>query len=982
MRNTLLVSIMLCLFVLHSQAQSTRWQQLSIEAGLSQNTVNTIFQDSRGFMWFGTQNGLNKYDGTGFSVFKNRSTDSTSLASSDVYAAYEDHDKNLWFGTRAGLSRYHRETNTFSNYDFPERSCYAMRPVWAIVEGDDNEHLWIGASGGLFRFNRSTGALDHYRLNDSIQNANSVRTLCRDGQGQLWMGTSVGTLLRFDPSTRRFTPILINHPDAIGRSPITAIRRDNEGHMWVGREDGSLLRYDAPSSFRLYKALLHRYPIRALGEDAGGNLWVGTDQGGAFLLDQRADVAVSLHDEPVRDGTDVVLSFCRDAKGDMWLGTYRGGVYLFDKTDTAFTQLAPYAEVKHAGESNSVLAIYRTDGDLWLGTDGGGLVRKEGDVTTYYKKRPGGLADNTVLCLSQSNGRMYIGTYTGGLSVLNLAIGTFTTYDKRNGLTDNSVWALYPEGNRLWIGTNHGGLQLFNTRTNTFRSFTNTLKDERTISSNTIRCIFRDSRRRLWVGTVSGLNVFQERDSTFMAYYHDDGMGGISSDNVVCIYEDREKNVWFGTHGGGVNRYDYRTNTFTSFQEEDGLAGNIVCGMLEDEQGFLWISTNRGLSRFDMRKKTFKNFDTHSGLASAEFNIGARHADGDGRLYFGSIAGVTSFLPHHIRENTFVPPVVITDFQVFNKPLLPAMDETKEVTLSHLQSMFSLRFAALSFSHSDKNCYAYRLEPFDQDWIQAGSVNTATYTNLDPGTYTFQVKASNNDGVWNEQYASLRIVITPPFWRTAWFTMLLGVVVTGGLYAAYHLQINTLRRRQRALAQLVAQRTTEIEAKNQQLLETERKHAQFVNQQLNDELAAKSQELTGSTLLIIQKNRLLDELKTKLKDLLRTPGSSNLRDFRQLVQLINYNFSPEKEWMEFTLHFSRVHGRFLDTLKAHYPDLTNNDLRLCALYRIGIATKDIAAAMSISQTSVKMARYRLRKKLGLTPEEDITAFLEQVGRAV
>jgi ligand-binding sensor domain-containing protein len=978
MRNSLLVLVMLCLFVPPGQAQSTQWQQLSIEAGLSQNTVNTIFQDSRGFMWFGTENGLNKYDGTGFSIFKNRSTDTSSLASSDVYSVYEDNDKNLWFGTRAGLSRYQRETNSFVNYDLPARTNYAMRPVWNIVGDEDNTHLWIGASGGLFRFNRNTGQFNHYRLNDSIQNANSVRTLCIDKQGQLWMGTSVGTLLRFDPSTARFTPIVTNHPGAIGRPPITAIHRDYEGHMWVGREDGTLLRYDTPSSFRLHKALQHQYPIRALGEDASGNLWVGTDQGGAYLLNQQADAAVWLCEGQVGDGTDVVLSFCRDTKGDMWLGTYRGGAYLFDKADSAFTQTAPYAEFKHVRESNSVLTVYRAKGDLWLGTDGGGLVRKGQKGTAYFKKQRGGLADNTVLCLAEAKGQLYIGTYTSGLSVLNLATETFTTFDTHNGLIDNSVWTLYPEGDLIWIGTNRGGLQLFDTRANTFRSFTNTLKDQRTISSNSIRCIYRDSRQRLWVGTVSGLNVFHEHNGTFTAYYHDDGPDGISSDMIVCIYEDSEKNLWFGTHGGGINRYDYNTNTFTSFQEEDGLAGNIVCGILEDEQGFLWVSTNRGLSRFDVRKKTFKNFDTHSGLANAEFNIGARYADDDGRLYFGNIAGVTSFQPHQIRENTFVPPVVITDFQVFNKPLLPAMDGVQEVTLNHTQSLFSLHFASLNFSHAEKNCFAYRLEPFDKAWIQAGSVNTATYMNLDPGTYTFRVKASNNDGVWNEQYASLRIVITPPFWKTAWFTLLLGATISGGLYAAYRLKIKNLRQRQRTLAKLLAQRTTEIEAKNKQLLETERKHAQLVNQQLNDELAAKSQELTGSTLLIIQKNRLLDELKTKLKDLLRAPGSNNLRDFRQLVQLINYNFSPEKEWMEFTLHFSQVHGRFLDTLKSNYPELTNNDLRLCALYRIGIATKDIAAAMSISQTSVKMARYRLRKKLGLTPEEDITAFLEQI----
>ncbi len=448
-----------------------------------------------------------------------------------------------------------------------------------------------------------------------------------------------------------------------------------------------------------------------------------------------------------------------------------------------------------------------------------------------------------------------------------------------------------------------------------------------TISSNTIRCIFKDSRNKFWVGTVSGLNVFNEEDSTFSSFFNRSPDNTLSNANILCIHEDSRKNLWFGTHGGGVNRYDYRTDTFISYQEKDGLVGNIVYGILEDAQGNLWMSTNKGLSRFDVAKKEFKNFDTRSGLASSQFNVGAYYKSKDGRMYFGGIEGVNAFYPHYIRQNSYVPPVVFTEFQLFNKPVVIGADsplektigETSEIELNHSQSVFSIKFAALNFTHSDKNNFQYILEPFDKEWIQAGSSNIATYTNLDPGSYTFKVKGSNNDGVWNEKPATLHIIITPPFWKTLWFEASMVVIVVLVLYAAYRVKVNSIKKQKEILTQLVDQRTTEIEEKNRLLLETEKKNAQLLHQKLNDELSLKSRELTNYALLIIQKNRLLDELKKKLKEVLRNPASSNLRDFRNLVQLINYNFSPEKEWKEFNVNFNRVHEGFFGFFEGAFP---------------------------------------------------------------
>jgi ligand-binding sensor domain-containing protein len=966
--------------------KKSRFQQFSIEDGLSQNTINTIFQDSKGFMWFGTQNGLNRYDGVSFTVYKSISGDTNTIASSDVYAVFEDRHKNIWFGTRSGLSRYNRASNNFSNFEDDALSLFAMRPVWCIVGDHKEDKLWIGASGGLFQFDIATKQFNHYKINDSIQNANSIRTICEDRTGKLWIGPTVGGLKLFDKTKRIFTAV--NSPSDNLLRDITCIHEDKDGLIWMGKEDGSILRYNhINNTFQEYNALKNKFPIRALLQDKEGNLWIGTDKGGVFLLNE-SNGRMSMLGEKDQNGTDVVLSFFNDAKGDMWLGTYHGGAYLFDKVDTTFNHLSPYPEIKHPEESNSVLAIYDDGKDLWLGTDGGGLVRKGGATTQYYKKSTGNaIAGNTILCITAGkDDQLYAGTYADGFSILDRKSGRFRNYNTSNGLNDNSVWTIYSDGDVLWIGTNKGGINLFNTRTKTFKYFTNILKDERTISSNTIRCIYKDTRGKVWIGTVSGLNLFNEQDSTFTSFFNRSPGNSLSNVNVLCIYEDARKNLWMGTHGGGINKYDYHTDTFTSFQEKDGLAGNIVYSILEDAQGNLWMSTNKGISKFDVAKKEFKNFDTRSGLASSQFNVGSYYKRKDGRMYFGNIEGVSAFYPHFIRQNSFVPPVVITEFHLFNKPvsiggespLTKAIEETSEITLDYTQSVFSLRFAALNYTHSDKNNFQYKLEPFDKEWIYAGNSNTATYTNLDPGSYVFKVKGSNNDGVWNEKFTTLKITITPPFWKTIWFNVLLTVLAVVVLYGAYRLKIRSMKKQKEILTLLVDQRTKEIEEKNKLLLETEKKNAHLLHQKLNDELSLKSKELTNYALLIIQKNRLLDELKKKLKDVVRNPGSSNLRDFRNLVQMINYNFSPEKEWKEFNVNFNRVHEGFTDSLKSRFPELTSNDLRLCALYRTGIPTKDIAEAMGISQTSVKMARYRLRKKLSLSPEEDIHEFLLKV----
>jgi ligand-binding sensor domain-containing protein len=942
-------------------------------------------------MWFGTQNGLNRYDGGSVVVFKNDPEDSMSIASGEIYSAFEDRQHNVWFGTNFGLSRYNSRINNFSNFDFEGPGQYAMRPVWSIIGGTAEHELWLGASGGLFLFNSDEHTFRHYVINDSIQHANSARVLCEDKRGNLWIGTFNGELLQFDKKTRKFRHAVAETENAKGgNEAITSIIEDGEGFVWIGSEDGTLKRYDDRNkSFVQFNKFSNQYPIIALMETSDNQLWIGTDKGGCYLLDRKSGNFIAVHDNFQR-GTDVVLSLFNDRKGDVWIGTDHAGVFLFDKIDTVFNQFSPYPEVNNELGSNSVLSIYEDDQYLWIGTNGGGLVRVDGSSARYYTSGgPNDIAGNTIMCIVPGDdSKLYIGTYANGFSIFDKKTGRFSNYDHRHGLSDNSVYVIYPDGDKLWIGTNKGGLNLFDTKQHTFQHFANSLKDNSSISSNTIRSILKDSRNKLWIGTVSGLNLMND-DNTFVSFLHREGKSNVNNINILCIYEDAKKNIWLGTHGGGLNLYNYRTDTFTHFQDKHGLSGNIVYSMLEDAQGNLWLSTNKGISRFNPESVTFKNFDTGNGLTNAEFNVGARFKNKDGRMMFGNIEGVCSFLPHNIRENIFAPPIVLTDFLLFNKPvplspespLSQSIWNTSEITLDYTQTVFTIRFAGLNYTHPIKNNYAYKLEPFDEDWNYIGSNRQATYTNLSAGTYLFKVKGSNNDGVWNEEGTSITIHILPPFWNTIWFRILLVGMLAAVVYLGYRIKLSSIRKQKEVLSNLVRERTLEIQDQSRLLVEKEKQNAMLIHQKLNDELTMKSRELTNYTLLIIQKNRLLDELKMKLKEVIRTPANSSLRDFRSLVQLINYSFSPEKEWSEFSVYFNHVHEGFIDTLKARYPDLTNYDLRLCTLYRIGSPAKDIAEAMGISLNSVKMARYRLRKKLSLPPDEDIYGFLQTIRSA-
>lgn len=977
-----------------------RLQHFSTKDGLSQNTVNFIFQDRKGFVWIGTHNGLNRFDGTTFAVYKTDGNDTASIQSNDNYAVFEDEKGQLWFGNGQGVSLYNREKDTFRNYSYVKDDMHSMRPVWAMEASAEEGKIWLGASGGLFLFDTAKGSFSHFAVDDAVPGANAVQELLLDSKKNLWVGTIGAGLYVFNRQNKKTRHYLQRPGQSTGLSDnrITALYQDSENQIWVGTDKGFLNRFNATTaSFDKFQVSdKETMGIHSIIEDKSKKIWLGTDKGGLYHFDRKINgmVAYKYKSEP---GNHVIRSLFEDAKGNIWLGTYGGGVYLYDKLDNYFKHFSPNQEAGDNNQSSSVLAISEADnGNLWLGTDGGGLLRynRATKKATYFKKRDGnGLPGNTILSMHNSkNRKLYLGTYKDGFSVYDLQTQTFTNYKNNpsvpGGLSDNTIWDIHEEANgTVWLATNNGGVSIFNPATKTFKQLAYAISDPKSLSSNSVRCIFKDSRNNIWVGTVAGLNLFNPRDSTFTHYYHNQADEESLSDNsILSIYEDSNNNLWLGTHGGGLNKFNVQDGKSRHYKEKDGLLGNVVYGILEDEQGFLWVSTDKGLSKLNIGTNKFQNFDESSGLFNAQFNIGAYYKNPQKEMFFGNIRGLSFFNPQHIKQNYYAPPVVLTGFQIFNQPvgigegspLTKNITEAAAISIDYKQSVINFTFSALNFTHPRKNMYAYKLEPFETDWNEVGYRQNATYTNLDPGEYTFMVKGSNNDGLWNEQPTEIKLIVKPPFWATWWFRALALLLLGSIAFGAYWYKTRSIKKQQQMLKELVKRRTQEIKEKNALLVAAEKKNAELIQGQLNQEITHKSKELTRYTLLIIQKNRLLEELKNKLREVVQTPQTINMQSIKAIIRTINANFSPDQEWREFTHNFERVHEDFVQILKDSFPDLTHNDLRLCALYRIDTNTKDIAKILGISETSVKMARYRLRKKLCLSAGEDLTQFLNNL----
>ena len=884
--NVLKLAVLFCLqltfFAGYAQKNSAKFKHLTTSEGLSQNTVLSILKDTRGFMWFATEDGLNKYDGYQFTVYKNDTEKPSSIINSSVTDLMEDNVGNLWVVTAGGLDKFDRSSETFIH--FPNHNSSA---VFKNIFQDSKKRIWLGSTEGFCFFNPEKKIFKFYKNQPGNPNSlsqNFVYSIVEDNNGDLWLSTRNG-LNRFNPEQEKFIHYF-NDPKnkkSIGSGYIKSIYKDRKGNIWVGTQGSGVALYQpADNSFINYRhdplnsnSISHN-DILSFAEDADGKLWIGTENGGISVMDDANGYFSNFKNDEIDPGSlsnNSIYSLYKDDIGNMWVGTWSGGVNFMPLFGDKFRHFRKIPFDNNSLSNNSILSISGdSSGNIWIGTDGGGLNRFNTTTrkfTRYQDNMKAGnhIFNNYVNSVTEFKRGFYaIGFHRGGFDLFDIKNQRFTHYEpgatNTNRVTAASIGLTFLDrkGN-LWLGANDNiGLFNFNLESKVFTRYAPDPGNNKGISGATTFAMAETRDGQLWIGGDRGLDRFDRQKNEFVHHQHDPkNKFTISNDFVFSILEDATGNLWLGT-AGGLNYFNRKTNTFTSYSEKDGFPNNLINGVLQDKHGNLWVSSNKGLTWFDPETKSIRNYDVNDGLQSNTFKHKSAYQTSKGEMFFGGSNGFNSFYPDSIKDNTYIPPVYLTGFKVSNKPvgigngspLDRSINEIKHITLTYKQSVFTLEFAALNFTQPEQNKYAYMLEGFDKEWTFSGSKRAATYTNLDAGTYLFKVKASNNDGVWNENGTFVKITILPPFWLTWWFKFIMVMLFISSCIAFYLFRINSMKQQKLLLQKKVKEQTLQLvhlnEEEHKARLEAEEARleselARVEASHANDDLQAKNKEL-------------------------------------------------------------------------------------------------------------------------------------------
>jgi ligand-binding sensor domain-containing protein/signal transduction histidine kinase/AraC-like DNA-binding protein len=775
--------------------------------------VFAIARDDQGYLWFGTRDGLCRYDSRNIRVYRNKPTDKQSLAGNAIQCIFMDDQKALWIGTNEGVSIYNPAHDNFTQSKLNPQvtTILSSNHVTAIAQ-DKDHNIWVGTQGGLNRvISKNPLRYQHFTHLDSqpasLEN-DQVRTLYLDKAGDLWIGTSTGVSRLIKNANGEYTFQNYRFPsrDLKGKSWINCLIEDDRGNILIGTEENGIKILNKKSglieSLNL-STLAGRAieSVRVMERSGAHDYWIGTIDGLYIYNDIRKTITC-LRNNP-DDNTTIsdnsVRSIYIDPAGTYWVGTFYGGVNTHSPLSRQFGQVVlTNQDNEKAFKIAGAIVTDHVD-NLWVSTDGNGLycLNKNGDMIKQFKHaptNPNSISHNKIKCVMLDENGLWIGTING-LNYYDFKTEKFTHYfhdpTNNNSIPDDRIYDIKKDRDGyLWIATYRGGLCRFDKRDNSFMRFTHKDGVPQSLSTDGVTYIHQDSQKNLWVGTVSGLNKKPSTADTFEHSGYLETSPGVG-DYVLCIYEDRRQNLWVGTRNAGLKLKQAGSNEFTVFTMEEGLPGNTISGIIEDRHGYLWLSTDNGLSRFDPISRIFKNYNKDDGLVCKEFNFNSFHQDKHGFLYFGGYNGIVKFHPDSIRENSIAPTLQFTKLRLFNKEvaidstegavLTRSLSHTSSLTFNYLQNVFSVEFAALSYINSGKNRYAYKLEGFEDEWNYVRDP-VATYMNLNPGSYTLLVKASNNDGIWMKEPVRMQLNILPPPWKTWWAFVAYGMVVLGLIY--------------------------------------------------------------------------------------------------------------------------------------------------------------------------------------------------------
>jgi signal transduction histidine kinase/ligand-binding sensor domain-containing protein len=891
---------------LFTQENSISFEHINIEHGLSQNSIYSIIQDKKGFLWFGTHLGLCRYNGYDFDIYRRIAADINSLSSNSIQIHYEDNQGISWIGTNYGLNKFIPDQEKFIHFLYKKEDPNSLSDnnVTAIVE-DKSGNLWIGTSFGLNKFDKKKNIFYRYhndQTNPNSISSNVITSLCPDKNGDLWIGTKGGGLNKLILS--HFTDQIKNNPDygsqeifvhfrnnpknpkSINSDDIKTIYEDRSGNIWVGTQNNGLIKMSFPTytnqtsvkssnpdknvSIKFYKAnpkdknSLSSNEINVIYEDSRGNLWIGTNGGGLNIFKQEKFIRIQ-NDllNPYSLSSNYILSILEDKSRNVWIGTYSGGLNKYNKEKNKFKLYRANPLIPKGLSSNLISTIYEDkDGEFWIGTkeELNKFDREAGKFTyfNYNPNDPGSISDGRVRSICEDKfGRLWFGTQAGGLNILDKKSGKFkrildyphNAKDKKD-FRYNPIRTILPDrtGN-LWIGT-YRGLMRYNLYSGEFIEFLNDPQDSLSINDSRIWALYEDRNSNLWIGTREGLNRYNQVTGKFIRYkFNYPNSNSYGDYLVLSICEDVDGIIWIGTLGSGLcnlhpnlnekqtgNDNNPNNHLITRIPFSGDFYNNAVYGILKDKTGHLWFSTNNGLWKIDPKTHYTRRYDIFDGLQDNEFNSGAYFKTKDGEMFFGGNNGFNSFYPDSLKDNTNIPTIVITAFRKLDKvvKLEDNISNIKETELSYNENFFSFEFAALDYTSPIKNQYSYKLEGFDKDWISCGIRRYTSYTNLDGGEYTFRVRGSNNDGIWNMEGTAVKIKIYPPFWNSWWFRVI-GLIATISIILLVPLiRVRNLRKQAKKLESIVNERTRDLKITNEKLIEANNLKTEFLNIAVHD----------------------------------------------------------------------------------------------------------------------------------------------------
>ncbi len=935
----IILTVLIVFFFVRLQGQvEERFEHLTRLNGLSHDNVYAIIQDKYGFMWFGTQDGLNRYDGYTFKKYFHETNNENSLISSSFGRIFEDSKGNLWFGTYfSGLDCYDPVKQKFKHYIHNEddTNTISSNRIRAITE-DKHGYIWVGtAGGGINRIDPVTGEIVHYKnkLNDLNSLAdNNVSSLAFDESGKLWIGTGVGLdVLDVDANIFAHYELGKESFDDNKQLPVRALIIDHQGVLWIGTTDGLFVLDPISNEIREYnhnlgnnKSISSSY-INAILEDSDGTIWVGTENGGLNKYIRDKDIFVSYQfdiSDPYSISSDRVWSLYEDRSKILWIGTKSGGLNKLDLKRKKFHNLSYDPKNKKSIPHPSVSAITGDKkGNIWIGTDGGGLcvfdsVRNE---YIYFRSHPKGnlsLSDDEIWsAYTDSKGRIWAGTHSGGLNMIHYQNKKFKIQkflhiaNDTSGLSNNQVNSITEdkEGN-IWLATRNGlnKLSVDSAGNIQFQKFFSNYADENTISDNYLTTVYQDHLSYIWAGTYSeGINCIDLKHNKVTRYFFDvNDNTTLSSNSITVIFEDHLGTLWIGT-SDGLNSFNRNDSTFKRFYRENGLPSNEIMGILEDNEGNLWISTTNGLSKFNPASEHFTNFDISDGLVNDGFNWNAAYKDINGRLYFGTNSGMLSFYPEEIKENSYIPPIVITSIKTLHNHfwvekgnfVSVKQNFTEVLELDYNNNIFTIEFAALDFTHPKENIFEYKIVGLDDDWINYGTKNSITVTNLEPGSYVFRVRGSNNDKVFNKQGVSIRILVRPPIYKTRGFifmSIVLGVLAIISVYS-FLVKLKTNK--------ILEEKNHQLEDANRRLIESQR-NLELLNETKDKFFSIIAHDLRNPFNPLLSLTELLHEDYDELSDEERKEYIREIRDgakrlYDLLENLLQWSLSQTKK-SEFT----------------------------------------------------------------------------------